>query len=355
MTIARREIVPDHESGVYHCISRCVRRAFLCGFDRFSGKDFSHRRDWIKNRLQELAQAFGVQVFGYAVMSNHLHIVLRMEVEESQAWSAEEIAKRWLKIFPRRRDRQGAPCEPTASEIKQLVADKPRVRELRARLCSVSWFMRCLNEHVARMANREDNCKGRFWEGRFKCQRLLDQGAVLACMAYVDLNPIRARAAVTLQDSTHTSVHDRLISRKAKTAVKHLREQQKSSPLSHRQEQELQRKQEQAGFADWLADLRGPTVEITLEEYLCLLDWTGRQLRAGKRGRLAPGLEPILARMQIDHENWLETVQSYGSLFWRVAGTAGAIARAASQAGRKWLKGLCGSRTVFLAPKASAG
>ena len=181
--------------------------------------------------------------------------------------------------------------------------------------------MRCLNEHIARMSNREDDCKGRFWEGRFKCQRLLDEGALLACMAYVDLNPIRAKVATTLESSRHTSVHDRITAHQAKSSVKHLQEQRKSKSLTQAQARKLQEKQESGKAADWLASIGSGSMPLTLEEYLQVLDWTGRQLRAGKRGKIADEIKPILTRLQIDHNNWLKTIDSYGSLFCRVAGS----------------------------------
>ena len=94
--------------------------------------------------------------------------------------------------------------------VQTAIADHERVRTWRQRLASLSWFMKTLKEPIARRANREDEVTGHFWEGRFKVHALLDEGAVLACLAYIDLNPIRAGATTTPEDSKHTSVHDRI-------------------------------------------------------------------------------------------------------------------------------------------------
>ena len=153
-------------------------------------------------------------------MSNHLHVVLRTRPDWVDDWSDEEVARRWLAIFPRIKDENGAPVVDDDEGIRQIVRDTDRLGELRHRLQSVSWFMRCLNEFVAREANKEDNCKGRFWEGRFKCQALLDEAALVACMAYVDLNPIRAGLATTPEESDFTSIQERIQGRQAKRKLK---------------------------------------------------------------------------------------------------------------------------------------
>ncbi len=215
----RREIVTHDEVGVYHCIARCVRRAFLCGVDPVSGVDHEHRKEWIGERLQQLAAVFAIDICSYAVMSNHLHVVLRGRPDLVQDWSDEEVAIRWKRLYPPRDPATGSPIEPAECDLAMIVSDRARVSELRERLSSLSWFMRCLSEPIARRANREDGCTGRFWEGRFKSQVLLDEAAILACSIYVDLNPIRAGVARTPEESEHTSAFDRIQSLQAAVAA----------------------------------------------------------------------------------------------------------------------------------------
>jgi hypothetical protein len=213
MTIARSEIAPEGSEGVFHCISRCVRRAFLCGEDPYTGRSFEHRREWFRSRLEALATYFAIEVCGFAVLSNHVHLVLRTRPDWVKEWDDKEIAQRWVSVFP-----QAAKDEPSRDDRKNgsglLTRDSEKLAEIRRRLSSLSWFMRCLNEFVARRANREDGCKGRFWEGRFRCQALLDEAASLACLTYVDLNPIRANTAKTPEESQYTSAFERIEGRK---------------------------------------------------------------------------------------------------------------------------------------------
>nr|WP_051560147.1 transposase [Marinobacterium jannaschii] len=209
MTRARCEQVSLPATPYYHCIARCVRRAFLCGEDQFSGQSFEHRRQWILDRIAELDAVFAIDICAYAIMSNHYHLVLRVDQSQAECWTNAEVIRRWKLLFTGpvliQRFLDGGCCSPAElDKVAEIIA------EWRSRLSDISWFMRCLNEHIARLANQEDNCTGRFWEGRFKSQALLDEQGLLTCMAYVDLNPIRAVIADCPERSDFTSIQQRI-------------------------------------------------------------------------------------------------------------------------------------------------
>ncbi len=364
MATARRFLVDPAVGGVFHCISRCVRRAFLCGRDAYSGRDFEHRRGWVRDRLREIAGFFAVDVYSYAVMANHLHVVLGTDPEQAGSWTDAEVARRWLSLFPGPGGKRGRP--PEESAIQALCQESDKLAACRSRLSDVSWFMRCLNEPIARRANREDECTGRFWEGRFKCQRLEDAGALLACMAYVDLNPVRAGIAAAPESSDFTSGQDRSVARSARRKLAAAPESPTpaQAPLMAQARTEATRDRwlvsfaasgeessSDAGPADpaqgqpnrsttWLAD-------ISVESYLELLDWTGRELRADKRGQISPDLRPVLERLDLDVEAWVENIAHYGSLFHRLAGTIQRLRAWALATRRAWLHGHRGARRLY--------
>lgn len=365
---ARREIVHEDEVGVYHCVARCVRRAFLCGEDAFTHQNFDHRKTWIRQRLEELAGIFGIDVGGFAVMGNHLHVVLRTRVDVVERWSDEEVARRWWRLFPHRRDAQGKPAKPHAHELAMLAADPQRLAERRRRLGSLSWWMRCLCEPIARRANREDQCTGRFWEGRFKCQALLDEAAVLACNIYVDLNPVRAAVAPTPEESQFTSAYERIRGYRARQRARRRRRAARPRRRPHRSSE--------ARRDGWLCPIRAERVSrstagqaatspspgrtssrrassesflaMPFREYLRLLDWTGRQLHRGNRGTIPARLAPILERVAIDGQAWLASVASFGRWFHRAIGHADRLKEAAARAGRHWLQGVSSSQALFV-------
>ncbi|MEL4424045.1 transposase, partial [Shewanella algae] len=150
-----------------------------------------------------------IDLCAYAVMSNHLHLVLRVDLKTATEWTLEQVLQRWHLLYSGTLLSLRFLRGETLSDIEYLTLQQT-TEVYRQRLMDISWFMRALNEPIARQANREDGCSGRFWEGRFKSQALLDDAAVLACMAYVDLNPIRAGIAKTPEDSDYTSIQRRI-------------------------------------------------------------------------------------------------------------------------------------------------
>src|SRR5258708_30009589 len=161
MAIARSEQIDLNSTQYYHCMTRCVRRAYLCGNDFETGRDFTHRKQWLIDRIKSLANCYAIKICAYAIMSNHYHLVLFVDTDVANAWSDDEIKSRWASLFPR-----------DAASLDKMIPQ--RVQEKlalwRERLTSISWFMRCVNENIALLANSEDECKGRFWDGRFKSQ-----------------------------------------------------------------------------------------------------------------------------------------------------------------------------------------
>ena len=210
MTKPSASLVSVSDTPHYHRISRCVRRAFLCGEAHYSGQSFEHRREWFVERLATLGEVFAIEVCAYAVMSNHCHLVVHINAEATKELSIDDVIERWCLIYrgPEvvQRYRAGESLSAVEREMVSTIAET-----WRARLSDLSWFMRGLNEHIARRANKEDKCTGHFWEGRFKSQALLDEQALITAMVYVDLNPIRAGMAKDLADSDKTSVKVRLV------------------------------------------------------------------------------------------------------------------------------------------------
>lgn len=204
MTRPRSEIVDSENGGIYHLGSRCVRRALLCGKDPVSNRDYSHRRAWVEDRLLELAELFTVHICSYVVMSNHYHITANYTPQDRFELDDEEVARRWLHLYPPKRPDD---LEPG---VTALLDDPERIAVLRDRLGDLSWYMRCLNEPIARRANLEDDCTGRFWQGRFRSKGVPDDRSMWACMAYDDLNPIRAGMSEEVDADEHTALQRRL-------------------------------------------------------------------------------------------------------------------------------------------------
>jgi len=302
----------------YHCMSRCVRRAFLCGSDQLTGQCFEHRRQWIEDKINELGQVFSIDICAYAIMSNHYHVVLHIDHETATNWTTDRVIARWHTLFSGNLLSQHYESGITLSKAERDALDVC-VEEWRRRLMNISWFMRVLNEHIARMANAEDNCTGCFWEGRFKSQALLDEKALAACLAYVDLNPIRATLAKTPEQSDYTSVQRRM--KEAKVAAHPNKEAHQAKGLMP--------------FVGHLRQDMPKGLPFRLTDYLELVDWTGRIIREDKRGFIPDDIPPILDRLQIEPKEWLYLSKNFESPFKGLVGSISKLKQACTVLGLK--------------------
>ena len=189
--MARVEVFSPEEVAILHVMNRVVRRCFLLGDDPITGKNFDHRKVWIEDLLNRSAANFGIDLLGFAIMSNHFHLILRSRPDVVATWDDAEVARRWLMLCPVRMDDEGRPLEPNEMELNTVRNDPQKLATVRVRLSDVGWWMRLLCQNIAVRANREDKEMGKFFQSRFRAVRLLDEQALLACAAYVDLNPRR--------------------------------------------------------------------------------------------------------------------------------------------------------------------
>ena len=320
MTIARSRLVNPCLTPYYHCISRCVRGAGLCG-----GRN-ERRKMWIEKRLEDLVESFAISICGFAVLETHFHAVLCLPDSETVLrWSDREVVERWGRLFPPRDKRRKQ--QPVSEEwIAERLKDKQWIAKVRKRLASLSWFMKCLKEPLARMANREDKCRGAFWESRFKSIAILDELSLLAACVYVDLNVYAAGLASLPERSEHTSIKIRLdYCHRAKrmAELKHaLQQAADGCVLSPKQARHL----EEGVWLTPLGDLPrdGPLPEdsypgtetsrpgmvpgFSLPQYLQLVDSTSRLARQGKV-RMAAGASSILERLGTDASTWQTALQ----------------------------------------------
>ena len=285
MTLARKYLISTEDTPYYHVMTRCVRRAFLCGIDKYSGNNYEHRREMIVKRIKFLAGIFNINICAYAIMSNHYHLVLKINSTEN--WNEKRVLAYWSELCqPKLICQNFLKNEPQSKAELEMVYIQTDI--YRKRLMSISWFMKLLNEYIAKQANKEDKVTGSFFESRFKSQALLDEQALLTCMTYVDLNPIRAAMAQTLEDSDYTSIQERIKSKDSKLL--------------------------NLGFGE-------NDISFTLSDYCQLVDATGRSIRVDKKGYIDDSLPPILKRLGLDELTWLDELNQFKTKGKKAIGT----------------------------------
>ncbi|QDV24350.1 hypothetical protein [Aureliella helgolandensis] len=363
----RSELFTADEIAVVHVMNRVVRRCFLIGVDPASGRNFDHRKRWIEDELEKSAANFGIDLIAFSLLSNHMHLILRSRPDVVATWNDLEVSRRWLMLCPIRKDAHGKAAEPSEAELNAIRLNPDKVSEIRSRLSNISWWMRLMCQRIAQRANREDGMEGHFWQSRFRGVRLIDEQAILAAAAYVDLNPIRAELAETIEASDFTSVQRRIRSlpQEGRPAVA------ENPPLEHTAVEP-----EPSGPADavdspelpfskaskssptptatpvhaclrtsapnrYLApvqiDEQGDAIgalpshgkdrcsdkgfaSMSAVDYLELLDWTARKIAPGKRGMTPTDAPPVLERIGMKPTAWCQLVKHFGVLFRLVAG-----------------------------------
>jgi len=310
MTTARRKQIRLDITPYYHCTTRCVRRAYLCGYDALSKRNFDHRKQWVEDHLLFLAEIFCIEIAGYAVMSNHYHVVLRVDRQQAARLSDDEVVQRWRRLF------KGPPLiqryldgrKLRASERVQVAA---LIAQWRDNLSNISRFMAHINETIARKSNREDDCTGKFWEGRFNSQAIVGKEALLQTLCYVDLNPVRAKVVVTPENAKHTSINRRL--KVKKNGLMPFKPKKTPKPRLK------------------------AYLPFTLKQYLELLDWTGRQVRNGKRGAIPQNVRSILERIGFSQSRWIKSMSRQKPWTQRVLGSSQDIQKFCDAIGQKWV------------------
>ena len=314
MTVPRSVLVDLEVTPYYHCISRCVRRAQLCG------EGFEHRKAWLETRVEELASIFAVSIASFSVLDNHFHLVVRLEGKKMvDRWSNKEVAERWGRLYPPR-GKKRKPLPVTEAWLKEQCSNAKWIKRTRERLANLGWFMKCLKEPLAKMANREDECRGAFWESRYNSIAILDDLALLATCAYTDLNPFAAGIGDLPENSPHTSVKVRMENCRNRNRYHELqaalmsvgRGEVVADDKAARLEEQL-----------WLCPLAktaknrfgndGMLDHFSLAHYLELLEWTSRLARDGKQ-RLSDKVPPLLERLGTNVDTWQAAI---GKMFAR--------------------------------------
>ncbi len=329
MTQARSAQIDLASTPYYHIVSRCVRRAFLCGKDKYTGKCFEHRRNWLLDRVKLLSSVFAIDIAAYAIMSNHYHLVLRVDKDRALNWSTDEVIVNWYRLYKSNVlvDRYRNKEELSEAQVRLV---NGLVNVWRRRLHDISWFMKNLNEYIARKANREDKCTGKYWEGRFKSQALLDDVALLSCMAYVDLNPIRARTANTLPGSDFTSIQARLRQYSGYQRQTKLRREGKGRATIP----------EQPGALIPFSSTHDPAgLPFSLNDYLALVDWSGRHINPKQRGVIDSTQPEILTSLAIPDDFWLDAIHHFEQQYGCFAGSKSSLRGCANDHNRSWYKG----------------
>lgn len=337
----RSSLINPDEINIVHAVAKTVRNLFLFGQDYSADSDYSHRKDWIFSIMEFQSTLMAVDVLDFAIMSNHIHFVLRTRPDIVNTLDDHEVARRWLTLCPKSKKRTlvdgkviVTPIPPKAADIAVTAADKDKIKKLRLQLSSVSWWMRLLCQKVAQRANFEDGISmGHFFKGRFHATLINDEPHLLGCSVYVDLNAIKAAMTETLDGYNYISASVRLEQIRLRHRVKKEAERQEDHPdipqktAIHSSKGEFLSpiKIEKLGHLPEL-HLDGfrcsdkGFLDMTEQEYIDLLQWCITNKILDERTADPETLPDCLTKRGIAPDIWVAQVRDFDGLYRYEAG-----------------------------------
>ena len=281
--------------------------------------------------MKRLSSVYAIDIAAYAIMSNHYHLVLRVDKSRALNWSVDEVIERWYKLYKGNTLVDQYRHGKVISDAERVIIDAV-VDEWRRRLYDISWLMKNLNEYIARKANREDDCTGKYWEGRFKSQALLDDVALLSCMAYVDLNPIRASMATSLAESDFTSIQARI--RQYRSYQRQQQQGDKNKPGQPKIVMQPAQLMKLGTSTD------SDSFPFGLQDYLALVAWSGLHLNSEPCRTIKSSAPDVLTALAIEHEIWLGAINHFERQYGCFAGSKENLRGCANARNDCWYKGV---------------
>lgn len=311
MTTARSSQICLEATPWYHCTTRCVRRAFLCGLDALTNRNFDHRKQWIEDRLLKVSSVFCIHIGAYAVMDNHYHVALKVDTQWAKSLPDLDVISRWNQLYKVGDAAKKKLNGETLSDDEQILLTQ-QIAKWRKELCSISRFMAEINQYIARRANKEDDVKGRFWEARFHSQAILDDDALLRTLIYIDLNPFRAGMVQEACAADQTSIKKRLDG-EGSTLVPF-------RDTSHTQKLPFQ---------------NDTSLPATQEEYIALLEWTALSLKDTSIGK--PESPLCFTKLGYSENQWLRSQKAKTHWHQKALGSVSSVKKFCSLLDRKWI------------------
>ena len=335
---ARNRVFDPRESVVLHTVCRTAQQEWIFGLDDKEDGDCTYRREWLCDIFGSAASVFAIDVGFVSFLSNHIHAMIRNRPDIVATWSDDEIIRRWVQASYLTKSVDGKVGIPTKKQLDKerarCASEPDRMELLRIRLANPSEFMKCVNENIARRVNQERGTVGHVWEGRFYAKRIDTESIIVLVALYIELNQIRAGEANTPEESFFSSAYCRVGQYVAETdslpSSRNPRRPNNSQSLpspcpwlgpTSLQDTDNQAKDEKSGgHSQHRASNKG-WLPLSLAEYLSLLDWTGREILADKRGAIPNTLAPILLRLGLTRDDFESVISGFSKDFYSLLAT----------------------------------